>query len=373
MLFRSSLGIGNDDPIYPLDVRSTGVAVYGNTTGGAGTAGVYGRGETTGYGVMGTSTSGRGVYGASTSGFGGYFLGPTSYISGNLGIGTETPTHKLTVNGSAAIQSSGTTKYHVGYYHGGLDFSETTVADYRLMLKDGGNVGIGTGSPTAKLHVMGNVKVRDTLTAGAIFATSLADEPGVASNHGANYVQVTVSGGFTNVQDIRSRSITTPGPGYVLAIGVATAWMDHTYGDLDCLWVGLSDSSSTCTQATHQSFCEGTLDGSEAFYTPITVCNIYHVEEAGPHVFYLVAARSGFAECTLYYPQLYLLYIPTAYGTVAPSTYVSSAADGATPEEALRAPRESSIDAAQTPSMADVLKELVSLRQKVEALEKERQ
>ena len=38
------------------------------------------------------------------SGFGGYFLGPTSYVSGNLGIGTETPTDKLTIKLAGEIQ-----------------------------------------------------------------------------------------------------------------------------------------------------------------------------------------------------------------------------------------------------------------------------
>ena len=75
--------------------------------------------------------------------------------SGNVGIGTTAPDFNLTINGVTGIQSSGTTKYHFGYYTGGLNFAQSGIADYRLFIQDGGNVGIGTGSPSNKLDVRG--------------------------------------------------------------------------------------------------------------------------------------------------------------------------------------------------------------------------
>lgn len=75
--------------------------------------------------------------------------------AGNVGIGTTAPDFNLTINGITGIQSSGTTKYHFAYYTGGFNFAQTGIADYRLFIQDGGNVGIGTGSPSNKLDVRG--------------------------------------------------------------------------------------------------------------------------------------------------------------------------------------------------------------------------
>jgi hypothetical protein len=76
-----------------------------------------------------------------------------------LGIGTESPTHSLTVNGTIAVKQADSTRFHLGYYSQGLNFAETGVADYRLFIKEGGDVGIGTGNPGAKLGVNGDLKV----------------------------------------------------------------------------------------------------------------------------------------------------------------------------------------------------------------------
>jgi hypothetical protein len=76
-----------------------------------------------------------------------------------LGIGTESPTHSLTVNGTIAVKQADSTRFHLAYYNQGLNFSETGVADYRLYIKEGGDVGIGTSNPGAKLGVNGDLKV----------------------------------------------------------------------------------------------------------------------------------------------------------------------------------------------------------------------
>ena len=76
-----------------------------------------------------------------------------------LGIGTESPTHSLTVNGTIAVKKADSTRFHLAYYNQGLNFSETGVADYRIYIKEGGDVGIGTSNPDAKLGVNGDLKV----------------------------------------------------------------------------------------------------------------------------------------------------------------------------------------------------------------------
>jgi hypothetical protein len=74
----------------------SGCAVRGYSENGRG---LYGQSGGGGIGVFGQSDSGKGVRGVSASGFAGYFEGPTSYFSGNVGIGTTSPTAKLHVNG----------------------------------------------------------------------------------------------------------------------------------------------------------------------------------------------------------------------------------------------------------------------------------
>ena len=79
--------------------------------------------------------------------------------------------HPLVIRANAteilAFQdSAGNPKWHWNIYGDGLNFVESTVADYRLFLKEGGNVGINTNTPTTRLDVNGNFRIR-TLPAGA--------------------------------------------------------------------------------------------------------------------------------------------------------------------------------------------------------------
>lgn len=82
---------------------------------------------------------------------------------GNFGIGTAIPNRKLTIQGNEPLQlrdATGTSQWHLrlqGAGIGDLGFTETGAADDRLVLAAGGNVGIGTPTPTqAKLVVSGS-------------------------------------------------------------------------------------------------------------------------------------------------------------------------------------------------------------------------
>ena len=81
--------------------------------------------------------------------------------SGRLGLGAVPGTSApLTIRGAGAgsewmqlMDSAGANQWHLNYLDGGVNFAESGVSDFRLYLEDGGDVGIGVGAPTARLHV----------------------------------------------------------------------------------------------------------------------------------------------------------------------------------------------------------------------------
>ena len=94
--------------------------------------------------------------------------------AGNLGIGVDNPGRPLSVrgrNGGSELvslsDSTGNTKWHLNMLGAGLNFVETGVRDYRLFLKQGGNVGIGTGTPRSTLDVAGTMTAEKLVGEGA--------------------------------------------------------------------------------------------------------------------------------------------------------------------------------------------------------------
>lgn len=115
--------------------------------------------------------------------------------SGNVGIGTTTPNQPLTIKADGTNNmlqyqnNAGTNKWHWWMPSGtDLVLTETAVADYRLTIKPGGNIGIGTATPSEKLHVAGNIKSSGNLNvAGTLQSDNLAGT-------GTRYVTATSTG-----------------------------------------------------------------------------------------------------------------------------------------------------------------------------------
>ena len=90
------------------------------------------------------------------------------YTDGYLGIGTTTPAYKLQVNdGSLAIFNSSDVKtWYFNYSASGNYFQLSEGGISRLVVANGGNVGIGTTTPSAKLDVVGTAEVTGDASIG---------------------------------------------------------------------------------------------------------------------------------------------------------------------------------------------------------------
>jgi hypothetical protein len=169
------VGIGTTNPVNAkLDVRgNSATAIYGSSTNSYGIIGGSSRSSMAGvlgealsslsWGVYGYNPyGGVAVRGWSSGGWAGYFVGDV-YASGNIGIGEDTPSSKLEVDGT--IEASGL-KLNATGNEGSIESCDQIIGynDLRfygnpgsvdLMIESGGDVGVGTWTPAYQLDVAG--------------------------------------------------------------------------------------------------------------------------------------------------------------------------------------------------------------------------
>ncbi|MCA9311339.1 MAG: hypothetical protein KDA21_09050 [Phycisphaerales bacterium] len=180
------------------------------------------------------------------------------------------------------------------------DADSSGTGDSRFYVSDSG------GTFTVELNSAdSNSKIR--LPGSSVGSAEILDESGVAHAHG-NASGPALSNVTTN---IGSRTITVPGPGYVIAIGTAELFCNDTAS-----WYQLGVSSTSAAFEDGLEFLQ-VLPSGVAFDTSTTVQSVFNVTAAGSHTFYFVGNSAPANSADVSDWSLTLIYVPTSYGTVS--------------------------------------------------------
>jgi len=196
-----------------------------------------------------------------------------------------------------------------------------------------GNVGIGTFTPTAKLDVVGSVRATglEMPTGAGAGKVLTSDAGGVASWQDASTAQTiadvhlessttTIGSNWTQYDDSQV-TLTVPGPGIITVTSSVWVLLDHTYGAADLLKLGHTSSLGTGpsqmnTQLVHLPASDAT---QSSYNHSRTVVSTFTVPSAGTYTYYLVGAmtQGQSANDLFWYAEMTGMYHPTSAAVVA--------------------------------------------------------
>jgi hypothetical protein len=180
------VGIGTSSPVYSLDVVGDGLR---STAPAAGNYAVMARSGSNEYVSLGSGTTGKPTIQGINSTISGTADLIVQPLGGNVGIGTAAPegtlhvdagnVHLATIEIIAAAQQLKISEHNTGA--GGIVLQTQTRAEAGIanvsgrtlaINPNGGNVGIGTDSPTNNLEIVGAADILGTTQATQIYITS---------------------------------------------------------------------------------------------------------------------------------------------------------------------------------------------------------
>lgn len=229
---------------------------------------------------------------------------------------------------------------------------------YVLDLADGNDVIMGNATHAGAFFGDVLLGAGVEIVGEEVDSTEVLDEPGVASASGPA-IDVPTAG----FAPIVTRSITAPGPGYVIAIASAEIEFSHTVGTTSLINYGVSSMSTGITGTPRFNSVPGT--SASGLYSGCVGDQHVFPVMAGLRTFYFTARQTIGVGAVMYDPQITLIYVPTTYGAV-------TANEGGGPGVARPLPRPpdspTEIAAEQQAELARHMTELDAKQREIETL-----
>jgi hypothetical protein len=172
---------------------------------------------------------------------------------------------------------------------------------------------------TFNASTTGNAAV--VLPVGALSSQEILDEPGVTSYTAISGVNIEATPTI-----VGSTTISVPAAGYVLVMGTAQLYHNHTEGTVGSCGFGVSDDPLLLSGNQHGYYIVAQDAPSGIYSAPTTVHGLFSVLAPGDVTFYLLGQETS-GTFAAYRIQLTALFVPTNYGTVIPTLAGSEDAD----------------------------------------------